>query len=1034
MRTATEFAIREASGVSECLDRLAARKWQTRPVSTYRLQLRRGFGFQQALELVPYLRALGITHTYSSPILMARSGSPHGYDIIDHNSISPDLGTEDDLRRLSAELKQHGMGLVLDYVPNHMGVGTGTNPWWQDVLMNGRSSEYSGFFDIDWNPLRADTRGKVLLPILGAPYGEVLERGELKLVYEDNRFLIVYFETRLPVDPQTIPLIFEPLREGREGAVHFREGQDIADLFTIVNAFGNLPSRDTDDPEFAAQRNREAPELYRRLELLCRRSRMIAALVEDTVRLCNGRPGDARSFDSLHRLLEAQAYRAAHWRVSAEEINYRRFFDINDLVGVRMENPQVFAETHRLLRCLLADGIVDGLRIDHPDGLLNPAQYFTRLQMLFAASQCGGPAPRGVTAENGIESEMQQAFGEHDWIGQLPPMFVAVEKILEHGEQLPRDWPIDGTVGYDFLNLVNGIFIDQRNERAFTNLFRRFTGWTTDVATLIYASKKLVLSSAMAGELLVLTHLLGEISGTDRRARDFTRKALADAIRETIACFPVYRTYIDERGYISERDRAYISEAIVRARRRNESMPAAVFHFLRDTLLLRLDARNPADTHRRALYFTLKFQQLTGPVMAKGLEDTACYAYNRLCSVNEVGGSPDLFGYPVDEFHRGNAIRAEHWPASMLTTSTHDTKRSEDVRARMNVLTEMPRMWAAHVLRWRRLNRSKKRVIGDGRSVPDGNEEYLLYQTLVGVWPWVKPRPAASAPAPEKPNGKRRRRAAAPMPDGQHNEIVRRVQEYMTKAVHEAKMNLSWVNPNQEYVDALTEFIARLLDGQHRDSGFLAQFENFLAPVQFFGAVNGLAQKLLTLTAPGTPDIYQGNEIWDFSLVDPDNRRPVDFTFRQKMLEEMLSRSESGDLVALCRDLLARYSDGGIKMWITHRALILRAQHPELFHVEQYVPAYGAVEKQDHLVAFTRAAEKRMCVVAVPRLAYTLMKGEMRWPVADAWGNAELGLPPRAPSEFENVLTGEVLRATPSRSLLCRELFATLPVALLSSR
>jgi len=1030
MRTATEFAVREASGVSECLDRLAARKWQTRPVSTYRFQLRRGFGFEQAIELVGYLHALGITHTYTSPILKARSGSPHGYDIIDHNAINPDLGTEDDLRRLSSELKRHGMGLILDYVPNHMGVGTGTNPWWQDVLMNGRSSEYSGFFDIDWNPLREDTHGKVLLPILGGAYGEVLERGELKLLYEDDRFGIVYYETRLPVDPQTVPLIFEPLREGRESNSP-REGQDIADLFTIVNGFGNLPPHDTDDPEFAAQRGREAPELYRRLALLCRRSPMIAALVEDAVRVCNGRPGQPRSFDCLHRLLEAQAYRVAHWRVSAEEINYRRFFDINDLVGVRMENPQVFAETHRLLRRLLADGIVDGLRIDHPDGLLNPAQYFTRLQMLYAASQYGGPEPRGTAATNGIEIEMQQAFGEHDWIGQLPPMFVAVEKILEPGEHLPREWPVDGTVGYDFLNLLNGIFVDRRNERAFTNLFRRFTGWTTEVSALIYASKKLVLNSAMAGELMVLTHLLGEISGTDRRARDFTRKALADAIRETIASFPVYRTYIDERGNISDRDRAYIGEAIVRARRRNESMPAAIFNFLRDTLLLRLDARNPADTHRRALYFTLKFQQLTGPVMAKGLEDTACYAYNRLCSVNEVGGSPEQFGYPVDEFHRGNAIRAEHWPASMLTTSTHDTKRSEDVRARLNVLTEIPRTWSANVLRWRRLNRTKKRVIGDGRSVPDGNEEYLLYQTLVGVWPWVAPKRAGEA---EKPATVRRRKRAADTANQQHDEVVRRVQEYMTKAVHEAKMNLSWVNPNQEYVGALNDFIARLLDARHRDSGFLAQFETFVAPVQFFGAVNSLAQKLLTITSPGTPDIYQGTELWDFSLVDPDNRRPVDFAARRRMLDEMLQRAESGDLPALCRDLLSRYTDGALKMWVTHRALSFRKRNSELFHVEQYIPAYGAVEKQDHLVAFTRAAEKRMAVVAVPRLPYELMKGEMQWPIGDAWGSAELGLPPRAPSEFENVLTGEVLRSTPARSLLCRELFATLPVALLSSR
>ena len=1017
MRTAPEIPVTETSGVSECLDRLAAAKWHNRPLSTYRIQFNAGFGFRQARALVGYLHALGITHCYSSPILKARPGSMHGYDIMDHSALNPEVGTEEELCEFAAELKSHGMGHVIDLVPNHMGVGTGTNPWWQDVLENGRSSEFSDFFDIDWNPLRPDLQGKILFPILSDQYGEVLERGDFHLQYENGRFHVQYFDTSMPIDPQTVPLIFEPSRDrvadgsGLRGAAPSQvEAESLADFDGVLAALGNLPSHDSDDPEFAAQRRREAPQLLARLAALVERSAAVKARVERALQSCNGSAGDSRSFDALHRLLEAQAYRMAHWRVSAEEINYRRFFDVNNLIGLRMENPRVFAETHRLVRRLLAEGYVGGLRIDHPDGLLNPAQYFTRLQMLYVASQCGGAEPRGAVADNGIEEEIQRVFGEHDWIGEHAPLFVAVEKILERAEDLPREWPVDGTVGYDFLNLANGILIDGRSERAFTALYRRFTGSIVDVHDLIYQSKKLIMNSAVSGEITVLTHLLAEISSTDRRARDFTRKALGDAIRETIACFPVYRTFIDERGNVTERDRGYINLAIARAKRRNESMPAAVFNFLRDILMLQAEAKNPADSRRRRLHFTLKFQQISGPVMAKGLEDTACYVYNRFVSVNEVGGSPERFAVAVDDFHRGNLERAASWPFSMLTTSTHDTKRSEDVRARLNVLSEMPRAWSAQVLRWRRANRPHRRVLTDGRSVPDANEEYLLYQTLVGVWPFVSS------------NGRL--------------QLVERVQDYMTKAAHEAKVNLSWVNPNAEYVDALLGFVERVLSPatRGRPNAFLEQIERFVTAVQLFGAMNSLAQVLLKITAPGIPDVYQGNELWDFSLVDPDNRRPVDFDLRQRILGDLDQKARAGNLVQLCRELLADYQTGAVKLWTTSRALCFRRDHGALFQFGSYVPVYGAIEKQEHLCAFARVHEHEMAIIAAPRLAYTLMHGETRPPIGEAWGAAELALPPQAPADFLNVLTGETVKATATRSLLCRELFADFPVALLAGR
>src|SRR5580765_2778962 len=639
MRANPAILTPESSGISECLDRLASEKRNAKPLSTYRLQFNAGFRFENARRLVGYLHALGISHIYSSPILKARAGSLHGYDITDHNQLNPEIGSYEELQELVRELKNYGMGQVLDFVPNHMGIGPGSNPWWWDVLANGRTSEFAEFFDLDWDPVKQELRNKLLLPILGDQYGAELECGHIKLVADDAGFHVEYFDKLLPLDPQTLPMIFEPLAQ-----------ETPQELRNLLSGLRNLPPHSATEGDQVRQRRRAIPSLTTAFRDLMEKHPEVRRVMERAVGLINGQAGDPRSFDALHRILEAQVYRLANWRVSGEEINYRRFFDVNDLIGLSMENPRVFAATHQLLRHLLADGMVQGLRIDHCDGLLNPRQYMVRLQMLYAASQCSGATPRPPLAENGIELGIQQAFGQHDWMNRRALLYTVVEKILEPGEDLPREWPVDGTSGYDFTTLVNGLFIDRRNERSFTNFYHRFIGAAPDVESVIYNSKKLIMHASLASEVNVLAHMLDAISVTDRYARDFTRKALRDVIRETVACFPVYRTYIDERGEITERDRAYINEAIVKAKRRNFDKAPASFDFLRDILLLkRKDADdNQSGLYRRKLYFTLKFQQLTGPVMAKGVEDTACYVYNRFVAVNEVGGSRRQFGVTVD--------------------------------------------------------------------------------------------------------------------------------------------------------------------------------------------------------------------------------------------------------------------------------------------------------------------------------------------------------------------------------------------------
>ena len=1010
MHSSPAGLLESSANLSACFERISAEKLTVQPLSTYRLQFNKEFRFEDARRLVPYLDELGISHCYASPILKARAGSTHGYDIIDHNQLNPEIGSEDEFRAFVYELKAHGMGLILDSVPNHMGVGHGNNPWWQDVLQNGRTSVYADYFDIDWEPLKPELRGKVLTPVLGKQYGEDLEQGNIHLTFKDGQFSITYGDMEFPVDPQTMPLIFEPFDKPLPHAGSADPGRK--QLIQLLGELQLLPVNSTTDTYQIARRQRECPSLLERLKGLSVRSGAVLDFVKQALQGINGAPGDPHSFDALHRLLEAQVYRLAYWRVSAEEINYRRFFDINDLVGIRMEDPRVFADTHRLIRRLLGDKLVSGLRIDHPDGLLNPSQYFKRLQMLYAASQCCGPEPVPPLAENGIEVEVRAAFRRYNRKSQSAPLYVVVEKILEPGEDLPANWPVDGTVGYDFANLLNGILIDRSSERSFTNLYHRIIGSSVDVDALIYKSKKLIMDSALSSEVNVLTHLLGKISSQDRSARDFTHSVLRDAIRETIACFPVYRTYIDERGNVREWDRKYIQQAIDRAKRRNGNMPRAVFDFLRSILLLEgNDGGVMVFGYPLQLYFALKFQQLTGPVMAKGLEDTACYAYARFVPVNEVGGSPADFGVPLGEFHRTNQLRGEQWPYAMLETSTHDTKRDEDVRARLDVLSEMPSDWSASVMKWRRINRSRKIQVADGRVVPDNNEEYLLYQTIVGAWP-------VQAQEPDR------------------REFIPRIQQYMQKAIREAKVNVSWINQDPEYAKALDTFIEEILSPVHhgRRSLFWDSLQKFLPSVTFFGGINSLTQTLLKLMSPGVPDIYQGEEMYTFNLVDPDNRRPVDFALRLNAIEELHARSQKSDLLPLCEDLLQHWKDGRIKQWITVRGLHHRRENPELFRSGGYVRLQVLHDRDEHVVAFARLHADTASIIAVPRLAYTLMKGHEQPPIGAVWGDRLLVLPTGAAGRpWRNVLTGELLIPNADNQLLCREVFGHFPSALLSA-
>ncbi|MDP9005169.1 MAG: malto-oligosyltrehalose synthase [Verrucomicrobiota bacterium] len=936
------------------------------PASTYRLQFNRQFTFAQAREIVPYLDALGISDCYASPYFQARAESLHGYDITDHNKLNAAIGSREEYDAWIADLHARGMGQIADFVPNHMGIGEPLNQWWMDVLENGPSSRYAPYFDIQWEPLKSDLQDKVLLPILGDQYGRVLERGELKIHFEAGAFFLRYYDHEFPIAPGTYRHILEIAREKLEP---FKTEDFYAEFQSIITALEYLPRRTDTDPERIEERAREKEIIKRRIERRCQEAPQVQTAVEEAVRQVNGTPGEPRSFDALDLLLNDQSYRLAFWRVAAEEINYRRFFDVNDLAAIRMELPEVFDATHGFLIELIATGAVTGLRIDHPDGLYLPKEYFEKLQ-----SRCAEALDLAMPEDGRA-------------------IYLAVEKILSGAETLRHDWPVHGTTGYEFGKLLAGLLVDDSAELAITKTFQRFIGHTMHFGHLVYAKKRLVMRLSLANDVNILGDMLDRLSEKNRWFRDFTLEALARAVRETIACFPVYRTYVTPGQPVSDEDRAIIERAVVAAKRRNPALEESVFNFLRDILLLRFPENLDDEAREAHAHFVLKFQQSTGPIMAKGLEDTAFYIYNRLAALNEVGGEPQHFGVSVDDFHQRNLERQRDWPATLLATSTHDTKRSEDVRARMAAISEVPQLWRSTLQRWRVINKRWKRNLDDA-AAPDANEEYLFYQTLLGTWPID---------------------AAGQAEKTVDVEYIGRIQAYMAKALKEAKMNTSWIQPNEQWDAAVNEFVARVLDPSPKNK-FLPAFLPMAEEVARLGVINSLTQVALKLTVPGVPDIYQGNEIWDFSLVDPDNRRPVDYRRRREILDSL------GGVAP--EELLQHWPDGRIKFFLTQRLLRFRREHPALFQQGSYLPLSAMGTFANCCVAFVRAHEGKWIVVMVPRLSSRVGFP----PIGEKWQETEIAFPDSLSREgAREIFTGRDLLGEDGIKL--SDAMATLPFA-----
>jgi len=947
------------------------------PTGTYRLQLNQQFTFRQAAEIIPYLSSLGISHVYASPYLRARPGSLHGYDIIDHNSLNPEIGTPEDYNFFIQELHRNGLRQILDIVPNHMGVMGSDNAWWLDVLENGEASEYADFFDIDWDPIKDELQGKVLVPVLGDQYGTALEKGELQLKFDLERgeFSIFYFQHRFPIAPReyTRVLGFEIERLKQTlGANH----EDVLELQSIITAFSNLPERRGITSEERAGRNREKEVQKKRLAALCARSPEVFKFIGDNVDRFNGNPNDPRSFDNIHELIKAQSYRFAQWRVAADDINYRRFFDINDLAALRTENESVFNQTHEFILSLVAQGKVDGLRIDHPDGLYNPAEYLKNLQ-------------------NRLKAELDPQNRE---------AYLIVEKILTGKEHLRETWPVDGATGYEFANLVNGLFVDQASADKMDRIYRSFVGYIEKFPDLVYRCKKLILKVVLASELNVLANLLSKIALADRHTCDFTLNGLRGALAEIISEFPVYRTYVSACG-VSEDDRRYVQRAVAAAKRRSNAADLSIFDFVQRILLADVNGSNSGWYKHAVLRIAVKFQQVTAAVMAKGLEDTAFYRYNRLISLNDVGGNPSQFGISVDDFHRANHERLLYWPDSMLSTSTHDSKRSEDVRARINVLSEIPGEWRLYLRRWRDWNRTKKHSI-DGLPMPTRNDEYLLYQTLVGAWPSGSIEVAG------------------------WNAFVDRIDQYMLKAVREAKDHTSWANTNTDYEAALSSFIRAILD-QTNKNRFLHDLDDFQHRVTRVAAFNSLSQTLLKLTSPGVPDIYQGNEFLHFTLVDPDNRQPIDYQVRRKELESLQRSTPS---CKFSGEISMNPEANSAKFYLTWKALNIRKRHAALFQRGDYIPLFATGEKSNHVVAFARIFEGRSAIAAVPRLCGKLL-GDSFQSLSDpaAWADTSLELPGFHTSCYHNIFTGECIPTVKreGQRISLGNLFQYFPVALL---
>ncbi len=989
------------------------------PSSTYRFQFNKEFTFEDATALVPYLAKLGVSHCYASPLLKARPGSMHGYDIIDHKVINPEIGTPEELDKFVAALHAHGLGLILDIVPNHMGIGK-ANKWWMDVLENGPASIFADYFDIDWTPVKPELYGKVTLPVLGESYGAILKGGHLKLQFtpESGSLAIRYYDNEFPVNPATYPKILanrlDVLKE-RLG----KNNSDVMEYESIITALDRLPSH-TERQGFSG-RVREKQVQLNRLSHLCKQNPEITNFIEQNLLEFEIRSDDKISFERMHNLLEAQAYRLVFWRVASDEINYRRFFDINELAAVRTEDPRVFGEMHDLVFNLIGEGKLSGLRIDHPDGLFDPATYFAQIQ-LKAAERLHRPAP----------TDNELALGKESL-----PIYIVVEKILAPFEHLEDDWAVHGTVGYEFLNSLLNVFVSIDNEHALESTYEAFIGRVIDYESMKRECKGLILDTVLASELHVLAHRLSQIAEMSWNYRDFTLNSLRKALRHIVTNFPVYRTYVTPQK-VDKTAKQYIDWAVRLAKRFGSSVTPEVYDFVRNVLCLEA-AESPGDNlnEETATQFqqaiqtiAMKFQQFTGPVMAKSVEDTLFYRFNRFVCLNEVGGEPDRFGITVASFHHQNLQRQQRRSHEMLASSTHDTKRSEDVRARLAVLSEIPKIWEQKTSQWSRINRSRKVTI-DEEQMPDANDEYLIYQTLVGACP------------------------SAISGTGWVESFKQRVIEYTLKAARESKSHTSWVNKNSEYETALTSFIEKILTVSQTNP-FLDDFVQFHNSIYPLGLVNSVAQTALKFTSPGVPDIYQGNELFDFSLVDPDNRRAVDFNQRSRLLDSLsdyirIGESGSGDMAAeqneFLKKCLNQINDGQCKLLITAVAVACRKRYEGLYTKGRYIPLEVKGPADQHVIAFAREYQDNWSITVVPRLVSTLLKIDESlkldsygvWSILTAesgehiWGDTAVVLPPDlADRKLVDNFSMQILNKSDD-VLKVSDLFKRFPVAIITT-
>jgi (1->4)-alpha-D-glucan 1-alpha-D-glucosylmutase len=868
------------------------------------LQLNAKFTFEHAAAIAPYLKDLGISHVYCSPYLQAVRGSMHGYDVVDHQRVNEELGGEEGHQRFCQQLKELGLGQVLDIVPNHMAIGTQNRYWW-DVLENGPSSRYATWFDIDWQSPEVKLHNKVLIPVLGDQYGRVLAEGQIRIEQADSHFQVRYFDQVFPLSPRSLTVVLRRTAEAmHDDTVGF-----------LADSLSRLPAPDSTDPNQVLVRHRDKGVIYELLKRLYDEKPQLSVAIQAALDSING------DIDALDESLNLQNYRLAYWRTADQELGYRRFFDINTLIGVRMERPHVFEATHRRIFEWLGQGLLDGVRVDHPDGLRDPQQYFARLR------------------------------------ARAPQAWIIAEKILEDGEYLRENWSVEGTSGYDFMNVCNRMLVNGDGLQEFSTIYADFTGRKESYDVLAHDKKLNVEQDALGSDVNRLANLFVEICEAHRDQRDYTRAEIRRAIREIAACFSVYRTFVvAERNEISDEDRKQIVLAIAQAKTQRTDIGAELYDFIGDVLMLNVGGAQESE-------FLLRFQQFTSPVMAKGVEDTVFYCFNRMIGLNEVGASPAKNGLTIQEFHDHCLRMQKTRPMTMTSLSTHDTKRSDDVRARLAALTEIQSRWRSTLNRWAHLNASLKT-----NNSPDPNTEYFLYQTLIGAWPISEERLTA----------------------------------YMEKAVREAKERTSWTQPNREFEDGLKIFVQKLLQSHT----FVKDLESFVGKLSSAGQSNSLAQSLLRYTAPGIPDTYQGGDLWDFRLVDPDNRSSVDYELRQSMLDELKSGLAP-------EDILRRTESGMPKLWLSYRALHLRREHPEWFQAEgDYAPLLASGPKAEYVIAFMRA--HRVLTIA-PR---------WRLKLGNSWAATSLEIPD---GTWRNLLTGEVVNGGRTRMQILLRRF---PVAL----